>query len=182
MNKGRQGFTLIEILIVVAIIAILASVVLVGLGPTQQAGRDARRLSDIREMQNALELFYNKCGYYPGSISGGACSTAAVTGGTWTGANGLAAMLTASGAGLGISTIPSDPSANRTYGYGVAAGNTTYVVGAALEDANNSVFTGYTAPPGSSADTWIQDSGSGIIAPDHTCSAGAANPTYCVSL
>ena len=77
MSKQRQGFTLIEILIVVAIIAILASVVLVGLGPTQQAGRDARRLSDIREAQNALELFYNKCGYYPETITAaGACALA----------------------------------------------------------------------------------------------------------
>ena len=75
MNKGRQGFTLIEILIAVAIISILASVVLVGLGPTQQSGRDARRLSDLHEIQTSLELFYNKCGYYPGSLNAGACAT-----------------------------------------------------------------------------------------------------------
>ena len=69
MTNQRKGFTLIEILIVVAIIAILASVVLVGLGPTQQAGRDARRISDLHEVQNGLELYYNKCGYYPGTSS-----------------------------------------------------------------------------------------------------------------
>ena len=38
IKKERKGFTLIEILIVVAIIAILASVILVGLGPTQSLG------------------------------------------------------------------------------------------------------------------------------------------------
>ena len=57
---------MIEILIVVAIIGILASVVLVGLGPTQQSGRDARRLSDLHEVQNAIELYYQKYGIYPG--------------------------------------------------------------------------------------------------------------------
>ena len=45
----RKGFTLIEILVVVAIISILASVVLVGLGPTRKIGRDARRISDLPE-------------------------------------------------------------------------------------------------------------------------------------
>ena len=64
-KKSQQGFTLIEILIVVAIIAILASVVLVGLGPTQAQGRDARRISDLREVQTGLELYYNKNGVYP---------------------------------------------------------------------------------------------------------------------
>ena len=59
----EKGFTLIEILIVVAIIAILASVVLVGLGPTQSGGRDARRVSDLSEVQNGFELYYNKSGH-----------------------------------------------------------------------------------------------------------------------
>ncbi len=53
-KQERKGFTLIEILIVVAIIAILASVVLVGLAPTQREGRDARRISDLAQVQNGL--------------------------------------------------------------------------------------------------------------------------------
>ena len=70
IKNTRKGFTLIEILIVVAIIAILASVVLVGLGPTQQAGRDARRISDLSEIQNGLELYYNAKGQYPAPAAG----------------------------------------------------------------------------------------------------------------
>ncbi|MGC9968157.1 MAG: prepilin-type N-terminal cleavage/methylation domain-containing protein [Minisyncoccia bacterium] len=176
MNKKRQGFTLIEILIVVAIIAILASVVLVGLGPTQQAGRDARRLSDIRQVQNALELFYNKCGYYPGNVSGGACSTAAPSPATWT---GFGSMLTA--AGIGVSAIPGDPSSNRSYGYAYNSGNTAYVLGVALENPSNSVFNGYTAPSAAGY-IWITDAVS--IVPDTGCSKvlPAGSATYCVAL
>src|ERR1700685_3626124 len=97
IKTERKGFTLIEILIVVAIIAILASIVLVGLGPTQESGRDARRLSDLHEVQNGLELFYNKCGFYPGSAPSGACATTGV-GATWSGTSGsLSADLVASG-------------------------------------------------------------------------------------
>ena len=63
-RPGSRGFTLIEILIVVAIIAILASVVLIGLGPTQRSGRDARRISDLSEISNALELYYQSNGTF----------------------------------------------------------------------------------------------------------------------
>ena len=106
----KRGFTLIEILIVVAIIAILASVVLVGLGPTQQAGRDARRLSDLRGVQNALELYFSACGFYPGpAIPGTGC--AGQTWGSsptkWSGTGGLADVLQTSH--IGVNTVPDDP-------------------------------------------------------------------------
>jgi type IV pilus assembly protein PilA len=138
MNQ-RKGFTLIEILIVVAIIAILASVVLVGLGPTQQAGRDARRISDLSEVQNGLELYYNKCGYYPGDVEAAACGTYS--------ANNTWALMTASlvGSGIGVTSVPNDPSSGQNYQYGSNDG-TSYVIEAKLENGNNSVFTSYTAP------------------------------------
>ncbi len=65
-GRTRKGFTLIEILIVVAIIAILASIVIVGVGPAQQSGRDARRIEDLQNIRNGLQLYYSKCGYFPG--------------------------------------------------------------------------------------------------------------------
>lgn len=137
--KERKGFTLIEILIVVAIIAILASVVLVGLGPTQEAGRDARRISDLSEVQNGLELYYNKYGIYPGTAAGVVGAPAATT---WA---SVSASVT--GANVGItSAFPNDPSSGKSYQYWYNAANSHYVVGAHLENANNSVFTSYTAP------------------------------------
>ena len=67
-----RGFTLVEILIVVGIIGLLASVVLSGLGSTRARGRDARRIADIRQAQQALELYYAKCQVYPGVTGAGA--------------------------------------------------------------------------------------------------------------
>jgi prepilin-type N-terminal cleavage/methylation domain-containing protein len=141
MKTARKGFTLIEILIVVAIIAILASVVLVGLGPTQQAGRDARRISDLSEVQNGLELYYNKCGFYPG-VSATACDPTASTG-----YSTMSAALI--GVGIGISSVPVDPTNSGTHVYSFAtngASATSYVLGAVLENVNNSVFATYHAP------------------------------------
>ena len=51
---GKKGFTLIELLVVIAVIGILASVILVGVASFRGKGRDARRVSDVRQLQNAL--------------------------------------------------------------------------------------------------------------------------------
>jgi len=119
----KKGFTLIELLIVVAIIGLLASVVLVGLGGFRSRGRDARRIADLRETQNALELYYTKNNAYP-SISGTD---------TWV---SLKTSLT--GAGIGVTTISNDPLfPSRTYEYGVAGDNQNYVLKATLEDISN---------------------------------------------
>ena len=161
----RKGFTLIEILIVVAIIAILASVVLVGLGPTQQAGRDARRLSDLRQVQNGLELYFNKCGYYPGAAVAGSCSAVA-----WQQTSDWATLSGAlTGSTVGINTVPVDPSAGHSYYYGTTNGGSAYILGATLENANNSVFNNYNAPA-----TAGYTIGNGFV----SCAA----PTYCISL
>lgn len=116
----RKGFTLIEVLIVVAIVGILASVVLVGLGPVQRRGRDARRISDLRQAQTGLELYYNKRGEYP-PTSDWASLTSALK-----------------NAGIGVSNIPKDPSSGKTYQY--VSNGSSYVLGATLEDATGPVL------------------------------------------
>ncbi|MCG2694602.1 prepilin-type N-terminal cleavage/methylation domain-containing protein [Candidatus Parcubacteria bacterium] len=64
MHKTK-GFTLIELLVVIAIIGILSSVVLASLNTARTKARDARRLSDIKQMQLALEMYYDDNGGYP---------------------------------------------------------------------------------------------------------------------
>jgi len=58
-SNYKRGFTLIELLVVIAIIGILSSVVLASLNSARQKGRDARRISDVKQVQLALELFYD---------------------------------------------------------------------------------------------------------------------------
>jgi prepilin-type N-terminal cleavage/methylation domain-containing protein len=54
--KSRRGFTLIELLVVIAIIGVLSSVVLASLNTARAKARDARRVSDLQEIRNALAL------------------------------------------------------------------------------------------------------------------------------
>jgi prepilin-type N-terminal cleavage/methylation domain-containing protein len=61
----QKGFTLIELLVVIAIIGILSAVVLVSLNSARAKSRDARRLSDVRQIMTALEIYYNDNGAYP---------------------------------------------------------------------------------------------------------------------
>ncbi|MDP3975104.1 MAG: prepilin-type N-terminal cleavage/methylation domain-containing protein [Candidatus Jorgensenbacteria bacterium] len=58
MKNNRKGFTLIEMLVVVAIVGLLSSVVVVGVGGARQKARDAKRVADVRQIQTWFETKY----------------------------------------------------------------------------------------------------------------------------
>jgi general secretion pathway protein G len=56
--KKKTGFTLMELLIVIAIIGILISISVASYASAQKKGRDARRHADLKAVQNAWEQYY----------------------------------------------------------------------------------------------------------------------------
>ncbi|TSC75393.1 MAG: putative General secretion pathway protein GspG [Parcubacteria group bacterium Gr01-1014_33] len=64
-TKLQTGFTLVELLVTISIISVLASVVLTAVNSARAKARDARRISDLRQMAIALELYYDTNGQYP---------------------------------------------------------------------------------------------------------------------
>ncbi len=65
LNRKQSGFTIIELLIVIAIIGILATLVLTNFQGAQAKGRDTVRKSDINSLYQKLEEYYNENGTYP---------------------------------------------------------------------------------------------------------------------
>lgn len=65
-----RGFTLMEILVSISIIAVLVAIGIVSYSSINQRSRDARRKSDVEQLRAALELYRSENGYYPNVGSG----------------------------------------------------------------------------------------------------------------
>ncbi len=124
-ERRKGGFTLIELLVVIAIIGILASIVLVSLNTARKRSRDVRRVADIRQLQTALELYFDSNKAYPSSS--------------------LAPL-----APDFIPVIPADPTGGNYLYTGVLVGTvcTSYHLGATLEDASSTALAGDVDNPG----------------------------------
>ncbi len=66
----ERGFTLVEIIIVIAIVSILATVVLLNYGDVKKAVRDKQRVTDIEQIRLALRLYREANGTYPDCKTG----------------------------------------------------------------------------------------------------------------
>jgi prepilin-type N-terminal cleavage/methylation domain-containing protein len=124
--KANAGFTLIEILIVISIIGLLSAATLIGLGAFRGQGRDARRLSDLRQIQNGLELIYAKMGAYPDDISN----------------------VTFSAANIGVSSVPKDPGTGVAYQYSkTSCLKYSYMLAATLDaDVTSNIYKDSAMP------------------------------------
>ena len=70
LPNGR-GFTLIELLVVIAIIGLLASLSMIALNSAREKSRNSRRVSDMKQVQTALEMRFNDVHSYPDDITFG---------------------------------------------------------------------------------------------------------------
>lgn len=120
MKKGRQGFTLLELLVTISIIGILIGVGSVSFSTAQKKGRDSRRQADMKAIQTSLEQCYALDTRYPASADEGS-------------------SLTCFGTAVTMNSVPYDPkntgSYNYTYNVNAAAIKTSYCLCAKLENS-----------------------------------------------
>jgi len=115
-KKVSFGFTLIELLIVMGVIAGLAAIFITTYPGAQRKARDARRMSDIKQYQTAMEVYANKNDgkYLPASGNPASYCT-----------------------NFGLTGCPDDPH------YGISSTNTEYQIWARLEIPNTAGQTQY---------------------------------------
>jgi prepilin-type N-terminal cleavage/methylation domain-containing protein len=114
IKSAKRGFTLIELLVVIAIIGILSSVVIASMNSARAKSRDARRVSDMLEVQKAVALINT------------------------TGAETLAGC-TAAGAPVDTCTTPSLTNYKDPSGTTACASNSSAVCNYAVDAANPTV-------------------------------------------
>lgn len=118
--KIKKGFTLLEMLVVIGIIAILVTLGFASYSTVQKKARDAKRRGDLSAMQKVLEQCYSLNSYsYPAITGGGSVGP-------------ISTNCTALG---GPSVTFTDPTTKTYTVTGGAAGATTYSVSVTLEDA-----------------------------------------------
>jgi type II secretory pathway pseudopilin PulG len=69
ITKKHSGFTVLEFLIVLAVIIILMAIALTGLGRSREKAEDEKRVSELRTISLGIEEFHQACGTYPQSLN-----------------------------------------------------------------------------------------------------------------
>ncbi|MBI4407589.1 MAG: prepilin-type N-terminal cleavage/methylation domain-containing protein [Candidatus Kerfeldbacteria bacterium] len=138
-SKAKKGFTLIELLIVIAIIGLLATLAIVSLTTAQRKARDTKRIADVKQLQNAVELYYSEVAQYPltDTVTAFGATTADVdTVNSWPDFGTAISSY--------ITNVPVDPTNTTTsvYTYGANAAGDEYFIAAKLEDEAHTALNG----------------------------------------
>jgi len=149
-NSKSQGFTLIEILVVITLLAILATIIVNSYVSTLKKGRDSRRKQDLEQVSRALELYYADNNVYPATLS-------------WDSPLVNSQVVPTK---LYMKRLPSDPANTDTLEYLYETDGTYYRLFTCLEndqDANYQIYSG-------------KNCGSGC----NNCNYGIASPNQTV--
>src|SRR3989338_7758435 len=82
-TTSRKGFTLIELMVAITIIAIISTIGLVTYSKAQMLGRDAKRKQDLRSISIALQLYYQANKRYPETGPANGYNQVSTNGGFW---------------------------------------------------------------------------------------------------
>lgn len=149
ITMNKQGFTLVELLIVMSIIGVLATLIGGNFLSAQIRGRDAQRKSDLKNVAQALEIFFSDYNKYPsdnGSQIGG-CQYNPATGDGPACAWGTGEF--SDGKTVYMKTVPKDPSGGKNYLYRIVPGsnNQKYQLFARIENNQDPDIVGGLSYP-----------------------------------
>lgn len=159
MKINKKGFTLIELIIAMVILAVLSGLIAGGVLNSLKKGRDARRKADLQQIQRALEFYYEDNRTYPSSLT---------FGGQIVGPAPVSKVY--------MQKVPIDPNTSKTYYYcyETVSSPTKYKLYAVLENENDS--SRMTTAPSTSGFTCLPSSVS-----SESCGASPATPCIGIS-
>lgn len=121
ISQRQGGFTMIELLVSLAIIAMLFTAVIALVGGLKEKSRDSKRISDVREIGKALVLYADNNSKFPISV----------TDVIITGDDAISTLLESEGA---INEVPSDPTHPiNPYTYRTDSSGNTFILSFCLE-------------------------------------------------
>ena len=142
--RNNFAFTLIEVLVVLAVIGILTTIVVGGFRRTQRRGRDVQRKSDLKQMARAMEIYLSDYGNYPPSAANGRIMgcPAETTACEWSSGE----FRDATG-NIYFKNLPADPLSNQSYFYRAFDSNQKYQIFARLENPKDQDCLGGNCSP-----------------------------------
>lgn len=161
MNKissRTAGFTLTELLVAIAIMVLLTAIITTNLSSSRAKARDASRISDISQIQFAIQMYYDRCGQYPSSLA-------------TTANNGCPSGVTL-GNFISQIPVPSNNAGQTSYDYATLSSGgvpVNFVLHTVLEYHNAAVVKGLAAMP------------SGTWSASYTCDNSSSSVHYCVT-
>jgi type II secretion system protein G len=139
-----KGFTLVELLVVMAILGVLVTLIAGGFRTAQMRGRDAKKKSDLKEIANSLEIYFNDHSEYPSSSGGQLMGCPATTGSCAWGSGEFT-----DGETVYFKAMPKDPSPSMYYYYRAFSNDQKFQIYAHLENPRDKNCLGgdCEAPP-----------------------------------
>jgi prepilin-type N-terminal cleavage/methylation domain-containing protein len=137
----QRGFTLVELLVVIAIIAVLAAVIAIIINPLEvtRRSRDATRLADLEGLQKAINVTLQDSGTGSNILCAGSppCGGVSNVGSRVTTGTGWVPINFTMQSNVNIPTLPIDPSNNDTYYYQYSSDGTDYELNAIMESEDH---------------------------------------------
>jgi len=136
--RKAAGFTLVELLVVIVVLAVLAAIVLPKFMDSGQRSKEAALKSDLKLLRNAVTLYKTDTGLYPTSLADLAAATAPAQGN-----NGTAdvALTAANWHGPYLQAVATDPVSGNAFTYTKTAG--TVVSSAAGNGLDGTAYSGW---------------------------------------
>lgn len=140
LRDGRRGFTLMELLIVIIVIAVLAAIALPRFINSGLRSKEASLKSDLKIYRNAVQLFLNDTGAYPANVAALAATSAPASG--LDSAGSAKSIIATDWKGPYIDAVMTDPVSGNAFTYGATSPNVGKVTSSA--SGNSTEGTAYS--------------------------------------